>query len=351
MPHNAITVTARVWKSKNAFPSPLPVKGGAIFPFWKTTELRAILDASLRADAVTFEISDFGSEEFFSKLSISPQMSPCILRKPDQTAGQLRRSAIGTATNVGFFESQVRDNTASVILLPVFKQKEDSEKKRTITINALRGGLIVSQSVIEFRIYSKHSGTRSTHLSERPSRKVSPSTKTDSPKTKAKSASTKRATEPKKTTIPIASKTLRIVEINTRPEITMGFPWGSEIAGPASFLPTLTSPPILTSVSFRPPVETGMMGMGMGMMIGGLFESVEPLPFDTSYILSEHSQDSSSSFSSSPSPPSSPSSSSETESESLEITSDFVDNALGDVAPDFSGEEGPLIDSTIFLAC
>jgi len=336
----AITVTARVWKSKNAFPSPLPVKEGAIFPLWKTTELRAVLDASLLADAVTFEISDFESDEVSSKLSISPQMSPSILRKPEQTAGQLRRSATGTVANVGAFESQVRDNIASVILLPEFNGKEESEKKRTITICALREGQVVSQRVLEFRIYSKHSGTRSTHLSERPQRKAS-----NGSSTKAKSASAKRATETKKTTTPIAAKSVRTVQISTGPQVTLGFPWASLIAGSVSL------PPVITSASFRPPVENyipvGMgMGMGMGMTIGGLFENVEPLPFDMSDILPDQSQDSSSCSSSSFS------SSSETESESHSVTLEFANNVLGDQEPDFSDiEEGPLVDSTTFLTC
>lgn len=151
----------RVWGSKNALASNLLVINNLQIPLWKPTELQINLTPNHNIDNVLFEIND--QSAFFSKLSISPEMSNAILTTPSLTAGQLKRAAPVSSSRLSF-SSSVKDNTASAVLIPDFKEKEVTSKSRSITVSLLRGPLIVCRFDIEYRVYSKHSGTRSNLL-------------------------------------------------------------------------------------------------------------------------------------------------------------------------------------------
>eukprot|EP01096_Ripella_sp_DP13-Kostka_P005861 TRINITY_DN2037_c0_g1_i2.p1 TRINITY_DN2037_c0_g1~~TRINITY_DN2037_c0_g1_i2.p1 ORF type:complete len:366 (+),score=175.35 TRINITY_DN2037_c0_g1_i2:70-1098(+) len=156
-----ISTNLRVWGSKNATATNLLVANQLQIPLWKPTELQINLADNHNIDRVLFEIDD--QSAFFSKLSISPEMSKAILNCSNLTAGQLKRAAPVSSPLISF-SSSVKGNTASAVLIPDFKDKEISSKSRFLTVSLLRGTSTVGSFKIEYRVYSKHSGTRSALL-------------------------------------------------------------------------------------------------------------------------------------------------------------------------------------------
>lgn len=193
----------RVWGSKNATASELLVVNSFLVPLWKPTELQVTLIDNHNIDSILFEVLDQSS--FVSKLFISPEMSVAILSESTLTAGQLKRAAPVSSLRPSY-RSFIKDNTASAMLIPDFKDKETSSKPRFLSVSLTRGASVVSAFAIEYRVYSKHSGTRSALLLN-PAQGTGAyrASKKEQTVKKASSSSKTARTTTKKTTTPLSA--------------------------------------------------------------------------------------------------------------------------------------------------
>lgn len=203
----------RVWGSKNATASHLPVVNSLQVPLWKPTELQINLASNHGVDSVLFEIVD--QTAFASKLFISPEMSVAILNNPSLTAGQLKRAAPVSSLRPSF-RSSINDNIASAVLIPDFKEKEICSKPRFISVLLTRGSTIVAAFMIEYRIYSKHSGTRSALLlNPAPGTAAYRAAKAEKTNVQKKPSFKASRTTTKKTTTPVSAVSNNTVRIKT----------------------------------------------------------------------------------------------------------------------------------------
>lgn len=332
----------RVWGSKNATASSLLLSNNFVVPLWKPTELQITLINNHNIDGILFEIAD--QSPFVSKLSISPEMSAAILKKPNLTAGQLKRATPSSSSRT-IFHSSIVANAASAVLVPDWKDKEIISHQRFISVSLIRGTSIVDTFKIEYRIYSKHSGTRSTFLlnpapgtgAQRASKNDKTEKLVKKPSSSSSSTKAARATT-KKTTTPLSignNNTVRVKTVSMKASPLPYLPEDTEMGSGAETL----------SFSFSSPFSFYSIPL-----------PTSPISHDDVLSLADivHCEDSSVQYSPSPS------SSSKTDTESCSDSSsncadeDFARSVMADGNNiNFEADEldnRPLQDSTPFLA-